>query len=212
MSAPDALAPADGSPPGAGEPAVSKTATAIVPTDLTAVSPDDRRYKRFELLRDYLKHEDNLVDHRIKWNLTIQGFLFTAFGFSLQKADNPLLQELASLLIPIAGSIISLCATCGIFAAHLSLKSLARHWEPKNDAPANKGDWLPTLGGGGASTALIVGLVASFGPAMLIAAIWGVICLQLHDIPHSLLIGAGALVVLAVTLVAWDWRIKKSGR
>src|SRR5579863_1876399 len=137
MSSPEVLVPSPGAPPSGGPVPLAEPEPVALPVQSLVVGQPDRRYARFELLRDYLKHEDNLVDHRIKWNLTIQGFLFTAFGFSLgNKGDSALLSELASLLIPIAGCVISLCATCGIFAAHLSLKNLARHWDPKNNDPA----------------------------------------------------------------------------
>jgi len=45
----------------------------------------DLRIKRYEMLRDYAKHEDNLVNNRVMWILTIHGFLYATYGFSLQK-------------------------------------------------------------------------------------------------------------------------------
>lgn len=41
--------------------------------------------KLFELYRDYLKHEDNLVNHRLTWLVSVQSFLIATFGFSYQK-------------------------------------------------------------------------------------------------------------------------------
>lgn len=41
--------------------------------------------KLYEVFRDYLKHEDALVNNRLTWTLTIQGFLFAAYGLSIQK-------------------------------------------------------------------------------------------------------------------------------
>lgn len=32
-----------------------------------------------------MQHEDNLINHRLLWNLNIQGFLFATYGFCLQK-------------------------------------------------------------------------------------------------------------------------------
>lgn len=52
---------------------------------------DDNNYtpKRveeiFSLYRDYLKHEDNLINQRTTWLITIQSFLIATFGFSYQK-------------------------------------------------------------------------------------------------------------------------------
>src|SRR5580658_5975181 len=39
----------------------------------------------YSVFRDYLKHEDDLINNRLNWNFTIQGFLFTAYTFTLQK-------------------------------------------------------------------------------------------------------------------------------
>jgi hypothetical protein len=37
----------------------------------------------YDRIRAKIEHEDNLVNQRIMWMITIQGFLFTAYGFSL---------------------------------------------------------------------------------------------------------------------------------
>ena len=41
--------------------------------------------KIYEIYRDYTKHEDNLIHHRMTWLLTIHGFLFATYGLTLQK-------------------------------------------------------------------------------------------------------------------------------
>ncbi|MCP6759912.1 MAG: hypothetical protein NHB32_14365 [Fischerella sp. CENA71] len=49
--------------------------------------PENLMKEEVELLynriRAKIEHEDNLVDHRIRWMITLQGLLFTAYGFSL---------------------------------------------------------------------------------------------------------------------------------
>jgi hypothetical protein len=40
------------------------------------------RYSKF---REYVQHEDNLINNRMTWMLAIQGFLYAAYGFSVQK-------------------------------------------------------------------------------------------------------------------------------
>ncbi|ODG99741.1 hypothetical protein A4S05_36660 [Nostoc sp. KVJ20] len=37
----------------------------------------------YDRIRTKIEHEDNLVNQRIMWMITLQGFLFTAYGFSL---------------------------------------------------------------------------------------------------------------------------------
>src|ERR1051325_2213045 len=39
----------------------------------------------YKIFRDYIEHEDGLIDKRLLWNINIQGFLFATYGFSVQK-------------------------------------------------------------------------------------------------------------------------------
>jgi hypothetical protein len=39
----------------------------------------------YETFRSYIRHEDNLTNNRITWMLTIHGFLYASYGFTLQK-------------------------------------------------------------------------------------------------------------------------------
>jgi hypothetical protein len=45
----------------------------------------DEGIKTYEFFRDYVKHEDNLINQRLTWLLTIHGFLYATCGFTLQK-------------------------------------------------------------------------------------------------------------------------------
>jgi hypothetical protein len=47
---------------------------ALVPQTNTAVAAP------WELARKIIEHEDNLINHRLTWLITIQGFLFAAFA------------------------------------------------------------------------------------------------------------------------------------
>src|SRR5437763_1604980 len=50
-------------------------------------TPQERADTRdlYRIFRSYIAHEDDLINQRQTWNLTIQGFLFAAYAFSLQK-------------------------------------------------------------------------------------------------------------------------------
>jgi hypothetical protein len=39
----------------------------------------------YETFRSYIRHEDDLTNNRITWMLTIHGFLYASYGFTLQK-------------------------------------------------------------------------------------------------------------------------------
>ena len=45
--------------------------------------------EHFKIFRDYMQHEDNLINQRVSWNSTIQGFLFATYGLSQQKLPDP---------------------------------------------------------------------------------------------------------------------------
>ena len=53
--------------------------------DFLIGSEGKRSEEIFSLYRDHTKHEDNLINQRMTWMITIQSFLIATFGFSYQK-------------------------------------------------------------------------------------------------------------------------------
>lgn len=49
------------------------------------VEPKLPLHKRFTIYRQYIKHEHDLINNRLSWNFTIQGFLFAAYTLTFQK-------------------------------------------------------------------------------------------------------------------------------
>jgi hypothetical protein len=41
--------------------------------------------KLYEVFREYIKHEDSLINNRVTWLSQIHGFLYATYGFTLQK-------------------------------------------------------------------------------------------------------------------------------
>jgi hypothetical protein len=97
--------------------------------------------------RQYLNHEHSLINQRLSWNFTIQGFLFTSYAFVLNKlADvrvalsqeamvgvNQLRtaqHELHVLLLVIA--VVGVCASItihfSVWGARLSMNELRLRW------------------------------------------------------------------------------------
>src|SRR5262249_26759673 len=58
--------------------------SAGVPTSIGERS-ELKRHEHYKIFRDYLQHEDGLINQRLSWNFTIQGFLFATYGLCLQK-------------------------------------------------------------------------------------------------------------------------------
>jgi hypothetical protein len=45
----------------------------------------ERKIQLYNIYRDYVKHEDNLINNRMTWLLSIHGFLYATYGLTLQK-------------------------------------------------------------------------------------------------------------------------------
>jgi len=116
----------------------------------------DSHLKLYSAYRDYLKHEDDLINNRLSWNFTIQGFLFAAYTFTLQKASElkgslllqlkPLspgllskdlfnshtlgLRELhvAMIILALVGLFVSGCVYLSVSAARIAIGELERRW------------------------------------------------------------------------------------
>jgi hypothetical protein len=111
----------------------------------------DRELELYKLFRDYVKHEDDLINNRLNWNFTIQGFLFAAYAFSLQKiADvdlglirndiNPDLvgtipivhntHELRTVMLVTAGVgfCVSIFIYLSVWAARVAIDELEGRW------------------------------------------------------------------------------------
>ena len=99
----------------------------------------------YERMRSYLEHEDDLINSRLTWSLTIHGFLFATFGIlagksvdlllelhkNSQLAASPQLQLAAVVLfvleclVAVIGTMIGYSSREAIVAAHNALLHLA---------------------------------------------------------------------------------------
>ncbi|MGA2905059.1 MAG: hypothetical protein ABSD98_14595 [Candidatus Korobacteraceae bacterium] len=92
----------------------------ILPTgaDIERYAGTDALPKRhrqlYSVFRDYIKHEDDLINYRLNWNFTIQGFLFAAYSFTLQKV--------ADLHIAVATKTLAECGRLDLQRAMHNLK------------------------------------------------------------------------------------------
>jgi hypothetical protein len=94
----------------------------------------------YKLFRDYIEHEDSLINERLLWIINIQGFLFATYGFSVQKLADvqalPHAKELAGakalywliLILPILGVAISFYSLKGVKAAQNAIRQLTADW------------------------------------------------------------------------------------
>jgi hypothetical protein len=91
--------------------------------------------EKLDLVREIIRHEDNLVNNRVTWLLVLQGFLFTAFvnGLSLldKLVDQRFRPRLISGLVVIGalGITNSITARNTISSAYKHSYRVGRWWE-----------------------------------------------------------------------------------
>ncbi len=114
----------------------------------------------YTLFRDYVKHEDSLINWRLSWNFAIQGFLFAAYAVATQKifeanlslatqADQSIRTQTAQMInasVPsitrfvqlLAGTGISVTVLIffGVNAATLAIAELDERWRHLHSAYA----------------------------------------------------------------------------
>ena len=97
-------------------------------------------------LKDHVSHEETLINNRMTWMLTIQGFLFAAFALIFESKPEIKASELASCdqmmcvyldVIPVLGGVIAFMVFLGVFAAYVSIDNL-KHETNKNIHRANE--------------------------------------------------------------------------
>lgn len=132
----------------------------------------------FNLYRDYLKHEDGLINYRTTWLVSVQSFLIATFGLSYQKKFEVLAQAIEKctvtkleisiylydiflVLLVIVGVYTSYAAIHSVKAALLANEELIRKWEeiiqyypPRYHLPAISGGGHPEALGKGKKLAL----------------------------------------------------------
>jgi hypothetical protein len=97
----------------------------------------------YNLMRDYVKHEDGLINSRLTWSLTVHGFLLTSFGLFSKSSDlyaeftrastvaNPLVHGFeiaflcfAQVLVTVLGWFVARSSLGAIRAAHMAIQYL----------------------------------------------------------------------------------------
>ncbi len=104
-------------------------------------------------VRSCIEREDDLIDQRLRWLLTSQGFLFTAFAAALaaitsEKVD-PKTQLLAQLLIgalAIMALLICLMVYSKISAAEVHLERLRQYWKKRGQSDPDFQRHPPIMG------------------------------------------------------------------
>ena len=145
------------------------TSDAIKAIGSALLDPAKQRIELYCVFRDYLEHEDGLINNRLNWNFTIQGFLFAAYSFSLQKIADVRIALLQQTVDPnriaplhvfhtmfdlqflvatlaLAGAIVSALVYVSVRAARIAIHEVQDQWfEIERSGKPTDFDWWAWL-------------------------------------------------------------------
>ena len=102
----------------------------------------------FELLREQIKHEDDLVNQRLNWLLLSQASLFLALTsiITTDKLD-AIIQAWTPFGIAVVGAVFNIYSFVGLSAAYKSLRNLRETWYQVNGEETERGlqDGFPKI-------------------------------------------------------------------
>ena len=128
----------------------------------------------YNIYREYIKHENTLINNRISWLTTIQGFLFAAFGLIIKNGHEPIIsgEKVSCFLRVIAfvGAAVSVLTFISALGAIKSIDKLEISW--KSIREKDKVVLLPWPKGGGDDIAPFLGRVGSFGISSVFVCVW----------------------------------------
>jgi hypothetical protein len=99
----------------------------IMPQNVSSISSDD-----FTYLRGEIRHEDNLINHRLSWLVSSQSFLLTGSAIALNgplQSKSPVYAQLSLTLvslIPIVGVLVCVLSCLTICAGVIQMRLVRR--------------------------------------------------------------------------------------
>lgn len=163
---------------GLNVPLAKQESAAVPASSKAAEGPTKEHLELYCVFRDYLKHEDNLINNRLNWNFTIQGFLFFSWAYCFQKAVDleialaakdlaaesaakltSALREIhaAMMAIGCAGFIVTLLVFFAALGAELAINNICGKWNKDHPEYAHG----PELSGDARSVRKLVALFRS---------------------------------------------------
>jgi hypothetical protein len=129
----------------------------------------------YNLVREQIEHEDNLITQRLSWLVASQSFLFTAFAILLNAPPQGKLpafdakQAQIFQLIPLVGLLSDLLIYVSIVAGVIATSKLRAHWLAVRRGDADDRQ-LPAIQGPRLSQ--LMGLVAPLLLPLVFLVIW----------------------------------------
>ena len=145
----------------------------------------------YSIYRDYMKHEDDLINQRSTWHLLIQGFLFATFGvmgeWQPESGAGFLNGHRLFLIMVLAstGMAIAVVACVSVAAAYLAIRRLCKGWEDAkaDSSVSNLRDVFPGIAGAGGDWIKRCGIAAAtVTPVLLVAAWLTILAVAIHSV------------------------------
>jgi uncharacterized protein (DUF2062 family) len=98
----------------------------------TVRSPNTQtlRLREYILLREEIRHQDNLLNARLSWLMSSQAFLLTGFAVMLNGTASPVLPSHTKVIavlvasLPVAGLVTNIVSYATIWAAILRMRNI----------------------------------------------------------------------------------------
>jgi hypothetical protein len=144
------------------------------------IGPDFNCFRdHYAIFRDYMKHEDDLINQRTTWHCVIQGLLLTAFGWLLQwKIDSSVPDQMQSvratmsIVLPIAGILVAALGFLSCWAADIAIRKLFSDWQRVVSDYPDRLPRLPGIAGAGSNLAKNLGKLPSLVIPGLMLIMW----------------------------------------
>jgi hypothetical protein len=141
----------------------------------------------YKFILRHIEREESLINRRIAWMLTFQGFLFATIALLANNQVSPSLRTNLEALSAIAGLLVGLLACIGVNAAYSSIKDKLNKWgsEKRQAQIADElKDRLPPITSKHASNG---GKFLSYGLPLVFVLVWGTLLLQQFSVVQMLL-------------------------
>lgn len=159
----------------------------VAPAGVATVGYVLTKREYFDVFRAYRIREHDLLNQRLTWNLTIQGFLFVTYGYCVQKlaeiqvGENGVhldlvekshamiqLREMVRVVPPV-GLLLSIVLGFAVLSAYAALKRLRKDWNEKLE---HLEPYLPNPAGADVAALTRFGIITPISIPIIFTGAW----------------------------------------
>jgi hypothetical protein len=119
----------------------------------------------YDYTTQQIERENDLINNRLSWMLTFQGFLFAALALVVNKDTEPAVGLIFKNVLPIIGIAVALLAFLGVLAAYISIDNIKQKWKKQ----LGNQQYPPAHG---TPLASFLGRITSYGIPISIVIAW----------------------------------------